>query len=542
MNNISFCVNGSVEMPPSFVRFKADDIATVLLPKLHTILSIDIGPAAPTNVEKQFTEDIVASPTMAKALALNDQCRPLATYLLESNEVINRLAICSFRQMIKLDTAVVKNAYGALDTVIERIQTDSDSPNRSVEFFAEIAPKLVVDCLNNNFFDKISPLAGHQIDAIRQAALPKILHEARSSDRVRSGIVEAHTLRCLQSYFEKPQPPPDTIEFFTALLPLIAQKLCRDIDDVPWLIGRLASPNAKVTAPVIKALRMSSRKEDSVVHDTFVQADLLHHLDNPPTQASLEITKLICDLLPVLAVPHTKSGTCSRIVRFLDHAEGAINKACVAACKRIVDSTPENRALLFEELRKLDLARESTLDLLDYILPLRCRDWASAGHLDMVAKMLSHPEPRVRVHAHQVWREVLFNTPEARTRVPINTIFKLCSSAHEDCIALGAQILPTMAIEIARGGSTSVNHVLQLFNNPRLEIRKAALRTIQRISDSGSANCEVLHTAGAFLTLKQNISSHPLDSPDLVQGIFSNLVPYLSQSRDTCRGLLELLK
>jgi hypothetical protein len=142
MDNISFCVNGSVEMPPSFVHFKADDIATVLLPKFHAILSVSSGRAAPTQIEKQFAEDIVASPAMAKALALTDQCPRLATYLVQSDEVISRLAICSFRQMVKLDTAVVKKAYEALDAVISRVQNiRADSLHPSVQFFTEITPK-----------------------------------------------------------------------------------------------------------------------------------------------------------------------------------------------------------------------------------------------------------------------------------------------------------------------------------------------------------------------------------------------------------------
>jgi hypothetical protein len=318
--------------------------------------------------------------------------------------------------------------------------------------------------------------------------------------------------------------------------------MCHDIDDVIWLIERLASPNTKVAAPIIEALRTSSRKDDSVVHDKFVQADLLYRLDNPPTQASPEITKLISDLLPILAVPHARNGALSRIIPFLDHGRGAVTKACVIACKKIVDSTPANRALLYQELRKLDLARKSTLELLDYILPPLCRDWTSSGNLELVSRVLFHPEPRVRVHVHKIWREVLSNTPEARATVPIDTVFALCSAAQEDCVALGTQILPTMATEIARGGPASVNKMLQLLNHPRLETRQAALRAIQKISDSKGDSCEVLNMAGAFPMLKQILVLHPLDGPDLVQSILISMVPYLSQSSDACRGLLELLK
>ena len=530
-------------MPPSFAHFKADDIATVILPKFHAILSVSSGPAAPTQIEKQFAEDIVASPAMAKALALTDQCPRLAAYLVQSDEVISRLAICSFRQMVKLDTAVVKKAYEALNAVISRLQnTRADSLHPSVEFFTEIAPKIIVDCLNNNLFDKISPLVGHQVDVIRQAALPTILHEARSSDRVRSGLTTAHTLRILQGNLDEPQPSAEVIEFITGVLPLIAQRMCHDIDDVLWLLERLASPNTKVAAPIIEALRTSARKDDSVVHDKFVQADLLHRLDNPPTQASPEITKLISYFLPILAVPHARNGALSRIIPFLDHGRSSVTKACVIACKKIVDSTPANRGLLFQELGKLDLARQSTLELLDYILPPLCRDWTSSGNLEFVSKLLIHPEQRVRVHGHKVWREVLSNTPEARATVPIDTVFTLCSSAQEDCVALGTQILPTMATEIAKGGPTSVNKMLQLLNHPRVETRQAALRAIQKISDSRGDSCEVLHMAGAFPMLKQSLVVHPLDGPDLVQSILISVVPYLSQSSDACRGLLELLK
>jgi hypothetical protein len=540
MDNISFCINGSVEVPPSFVRFGANDIATILLPKLHELLSIVVGPGAPTQLFWQFSQEIVSSPAMAKALALNNQCPTLANYLVQLNGSISALAISSFRQMIKLDSTTVKKAYEALETAIDQVP-DSTPPHPSVKFFVEISPRIVEDCLNNNLFKKVAPLINHKIGAIRQSVLPKIIYEAQSSDRVRQGLVKAHTLRLLQDYYKDLHPPPDTIEFLTAFLPLTAHKMCRHLDDVNWLLEQLANPNTKITSSIIEALRISSRKEDHLVYDNFVKADVLHRLDQPPTQASLDVTKLICDLLPVLAVSHAKSKTCARVVYYLDHAEGTVTRACVAACKRIVDSTPEDRSTLFSELRKLDLARESTLELLDYILPVLFKDHVNSGDFEFVSKMVLDPEPRVRVHAHQVCRDVLYNTPDARTSIPIDRVFQLCGSGNEDCVILGSQLLPTMAIEIIKAGPMATRSLLDLLHHPWGEMRQAALRSIQIISDSSDANRETLHVAGTFSMLKHNLTEHPLDGIDIVQGIFINLVPYLSHSRDACCGLLELL-
>ena len=542
MDNVSFCINGPIEVPPSFIRFGATEIATLLLPKLHEIISITEGPTIPIQSVQQFSEEIVSSPPMAKALALNGQCPRLAEYLVDSNVLVSRLAICSLSQMIRLESAVVKKAYEALSTAVDHVpipDSASDPFHPSVQFLVEVSPKIIGDCFGNNIFEAVAPLVSHKIDVIRRVVLPKIVYEAQSSDGIRDGLVRARTLRLLQHHYEAPQPPPDTLDFFAGLLPLLAHKMCRYTNDVNWLIDQLANPNARINAVVIETLRSSSRKEDPAVHEVFVQSDILHRLDKPPTQASPEITRLICDLLPVLAIPHARIKTCLRMIHFLDHADGTVTKACLMACKKIIDSSIENRAELFSELTKLDLDRESTLELLAYIIPPLCRDWAISGDLAKISRFLRHSDRRVRVGAHQVWRDVLFNTPDAREKIPLDEVFQLCGSENEDCVTLGAQLLPAMAIEIAKSGASSTRQLIHMLNHPRLELRQAVLRSIQIVSDS---NCEILWTAGAFNMLMLNLQEHPLDGVEYAESILVRLAAHISDSRDACYRLLQLLE
>ena len=70
MANVSSCIAGFKDPPPSFVSFTLQDIAPDLLPKLHQLLSTSQKPLV--NVVR-FAEEVVSAPHVAKALALGGQ-------------------------------------------------------------------------------------------------------------------------------------------------------------------------------------------------------------------------------------------------------------------------------------------------------------------------------------------------------------------------------------------------------------------------------------------------------------------------------------
>lgn len=497
----------------------------------------------------RFAEDVVSSPPMAKALALCGDCPRLADYLIQKNEFVNRLAISSLRQMIRSETMVVKAAYDALAMVIPLVpvpESSPDVPHLAVEFIEEMAPKIIGDCFHNSLWNSISPLATHRIESIRRIALPKIVFEAQHSDRTRHGLVEANTLGLLDQQYQLPSPPSDVVDFFVSLLPLLADKICRRTDNVLWLLRRLGDPNPKINTAVVEALRTCSMKQDVTILDIFVKAELLRRLDGPPTQPSFAITRLICELLPVLAIPHARHNQVSQVVVFLDHAETAISNACLVACMKIVDSTVENRARLHSVFSKLNFAKESTLKLCDYAMPFFCKDWAATGDFAKIAKLLSHSERRVRIATHRVWNDVISNTPSARAKIVrddlLGVIFELCSSPYEDCVVVGCQSVPHMAIEVVKAGTGSTRQLVAFLNHPRMELRRAALKAIQVISESNNANCDVLLSADAFDGLKQTLETNPHDDLDTAHKILVRLAPFLSKLSDACSGLLQLLE
>lgn len=425
-------------------------------------------------------------------------------------------------------------------------RSPSDPIHPAVAFIEEMAPKIISDCFNNGLWNAISPLATHRINSIQRVVLPKIIFEAQHSDRTRHGLVEANTLALLDQQYQLPSPPPAVIDFFIGLLPLLAEKLCRRIDHVLWLLRRLSDPNPKINAAVVEAIRICSIKEDITIQDVFVKAELVRKLDAPPTQPSFAVTRLICELLPILAIPHARKRKVSLLIEFLDHSEVSVSNACLSACAKIVDSTVENRAHLYSVFSKLNFSKESTLKLCDYAMPVFCKDWAASGDFSKIAKILSHPERRMRFAAHRVWLDVISSTPSARSKIIrddlLGVIFELCSSPYEDCLVLGYQTLPHMAVELAKAGTGPTRQLVSLVNHPRKELRKAVLQGIQVISESSNANCEVLLSADAFNALTLALEINPHDCLDVAHKLLVRLGPFLSKSPEACSGLLKLLE
>ena len=544
MDNVSTCINGSGlnDAPPTLVRFKPEDIAPYLLPKLHQLISV---PDKPVNSVMQFAEEVVSSPPMAKALALCGDCPRLANYLVQKNQYVNQLAITALRQMTRLEPTVVKAAYEALAVVIPEIPV-SPSPHPAVAFIEELTPKIIADCFNNGLWEAVAPLVTHKIDSIRRAALPKIILEAQYSDRTRHGLVEANTLGLLDQQYQLASPPPDVLDFFVRLTPLLADKICRRVDNVLWLLHRIGDPSPKINMTVLEVLRTCSIKPDPTIYNIFVQAKVLRQLNEPPTSPSFEVNALICELLPILAVPHARKKQLSVITSFLDHAESTISNAGLIACKKIVDSTLEDRGCLYSEFLKLNVAKESSLKLCDYAMPVFCKDWATAGDFARIARLLTSTERRVRVPAQRVWNDAIINTPSARAKIVrdnlLGVIFDLCSSQYEDCIVIGYQTLPHMALEIIKAGTNYARQLVKLLNHPRVELRRAALQSIQVVSESSNANCEILLSAEAFEELTLVLQTNPQDSIDTTRKILNRLTPFLSTSSDACARLLQLLE
>jgi hypothetical protein len=541
MENVWTCINGFGGVGSAHVRFKSEDVAPLLLPKLHQLVSVQDGPLYSV---MRFAEDVVSSPPMAKALGLCGECPRLVDYLTQKNNFVNRLAISALRQMIRSEATVVKAAYDALAAVVPESSSDPDHP--AVAFIVEMAPKIIEDCFSNGVWNAISLLVTCQIDCIRRVALPKIVLEAQHSDRTRHGLVEANTLCLLDQQYQLPSPPSEVVDFFVNLLPLLIDKLCRRIDKVLWLLRRLGDPSPRMNAAIIEALRKCSVKQDAAIQDVFIEAELLRRLDGPSTQPSYAVHKLICELLPVLAVPHARKKQVSQIIGFLGHPETDISNACLAACMKIVDSTVEDRAHLCFVFSKLNFTKESTLKLCDYAMPVFCSDWAATGDYTRISKLLFHPERRVRIASHQVWYHVILSTPSARAKVVrdglLGVTFDLCNSPYDDCVVAGCQSLPHMAILVLKAGAGVTRQLISLLNHSRVELRRAALQGIQIICEKNNANCELLLSTDVFDPLKQALETNPHDGLDTARKVLVRLAPFLSKSSVGCSGLLQLLE
>ena len=547
MSNISACIAGFKDPPPTFVWFTPDDIAPDLLPKLHQLVSTS---QKPLDDVVQFTEEVVSAPPVAKALALNSQCLRLADYLVETNEFTSRLAVCSFRRMVGMETSVVKHAYEALSQVIPNIPIPdselSQSIHPAVDFVKEVAPKIIEDCFSNGLWSAIAPLVSHRITSIRKIVLHKVVFLAQHSDRNQHGLVEARTLGLLDQFYQSPSPPSDIIDFFESILPLLTEKLCRRPDDIQWLLTRLSDPSPKINAAVINAFRMGVVKQDPTVLQMFVKAELLKKLSEPPTQQSSSITKLICDLLPVLAILSARVKAAEGIVAFLDHGNASVANAALKGCVKIVDSTIEDRTHLYSVISRLNYAKATTLKLYDHAMPTFCKDWVESGDFRTILQFIQHPEQRIRLPAQKFWCDVVCNSPFARPKIVhdglLDLMFEFCDSQYEDVVIMSAKCCPPMAIEITKAGVNSTRQLVELLSHSFPELRQAAFRAVQLASEGGDASCKVLLDAGAFKALNIFFTTYPKDLPQNAHKALTRLVPFLYTSSEDCMGLLQLLE
>ena len=544
MNNIAYCISKSIEAKPSFVKFGASEIAPFLLPKIDQLISTK----KLNDSVREFSELVVSNREMARALAMSGQCPNLAAYLIRNNEAVSRFAIVALQKMMDTDPQVLSVVYVALKEVVPYTPI-SDLPSApchpSVTFLAEISPRIVTDCFSNGLWSTVAPLVVHKSDVIRRAVLPKIISEATSSDRVQDGLLEVDILRLLDHHYESPHPPIDAVDFFVGLLPLLAQKMCRKLDHVLWLLLRLKDPSERIAAAVISAFRAAATTEDPAILDIFVTAELLQRLSDTPIQ-SAAITGLIYHILPILAIPHATAKTSSRIIKFLDHPDTALGEASLNACIKIVDSTVAIRDDLYSEFTKLDFTKQSTLKLCDYAMPIFCKDRIIASDYSTVCKYVFHPELRMRRPAQRVWREVVSGTPLARSAIVrdglLGSVFDLCCSYHEDCVQLGSDLLPHSAADIGKAGLDFTRQLVALLDHYRPNLRNAALQCVHIISESGETGCEVLLAAGAFNTLRYSLHKYPLDNAQTAQQIFIQLAPFLAKSKDDCYGLLQFIE
>ena len=547
MSNISACIAGFKDAPPAFVWFTPQDIAPDLLPKLHQLLSTSQKPLASV---VQFTEEVVSAPPVAKALALSGQCPRLADFLVEINELTSRLAVCSFRRMIGMETSVVKPAYEALFQVIPNIPIlDPElgqSSHPAIDFVKEVAPKIIEDCFSNGVWSAIAPLVSHRITSIRKIVLHKVVFLAQHNDRNQFGLVEARTLSLLDQFYQSSSPPPDTIEFFENILPLVTEKLCRRPNDIQWLLTRLSDPSPKINAAVINAFRLCVVKQDPAVLQIFVKAELLKKLSEPPTQQSSFITKLICDMLPVLAILYARAKAAEGIVAFLDHGNASVANAALLACVKVVDSTIEDRTHLYSVVYRLNFAKESTLRFYDHAMPAFCNDWAKSGDFRTIVEYIQHPEQRIRLPAEKIWCDIVCNSPLARPRIVhdglLDLIFEFCNSQYDDVVVMSAQCCSPMAIEITKAGVNSTRQLVELLSHTFPALRQAAFRAVQLASEGGDASCKVLLDAGAFKALNTFFITYPKDLPQNAQKVLTRLVPFISTSSEDCMGLLQLLE
>ena len=547
MANISACIAGFKDPPPAFVWFTPLDIAPDLLPKLHQLLSTS---EKPLDDVVRFTEEVVSAPPLAKALALNSQCPRLADFLIETNELTSRLAVCSFRRMVGMETSVVKFAYEALSQVIPNIPIPDSELGQSfhpaIDFVKEVAPKIIEDCFNNGLWSAIAPLVSHRISSIRKTVLHKVVFLAQHSDRNQHGLVEARTLSLLDQFYQSPSPPPDVIEFFENILRLVNEKLCRQPDEIQWLLVRLSDPSPKISAAVINAFRMGVVKQDPTVLQMFVSVELLKKLNEPPTQQSSSITKLICDLLPVLAILYARVKAAEGIVAFLDHGNVSVADAALQACVKIVGSTIEDRNHLYSVVSKLNFAKASTLKLYDHAMPAFCKDWVESGDYRMIAQFIQHPEQRIRLPAQKFWCDIVCNSPFARPKIVhdglLDLIFEFCNSQYDDVVIMSAQCCSPMAIEITKAGVNSTRQLVELLSHTFPALRVAAFRAVQLASEGGDASCKVLLDAGVFKALNTFFTTYPRDVPQNAQKVLKRLVPFISTSSEDCMSLLQLLE
>ena len=453
--------------------------------------------------------------------------------------------------MIKMDTSVVQPAYEAMSVVISQVpiqDAGQQSQHPSIDFLKEAAPKIIEDCFTNGLWGEVAPLVGHRITSIRHIALRKVVLLARQSDRNQDGIAKAHVLGSLDSFYLLSSPPPELVDFFAELLPLVAEKLCRrhGAEAVQWLLKHISHPNSKISATVTDVFRSCMVNEDPTIFQLFVKAHLLRKLDEPPVQQSHAITTLICQLLPVLAIPYARAKAADEIVRFSDHSEPVVATACLSACVRILESTAEDRTHFFSVISKLDVAKKSTLQLYDRALPSLCKDWASAGDYGMIVQYLRHSERRLRIPAQRTWLDIVSNSSTGRSKIVhddlLDVIFELCSSQYDDSISLGAKCSTLMAIEFTKAGVGPTRKLLALLSHPNAVLRQAALRGVHLASESSDTNCQMLLEAGGLKTLLSFLEANPKELHESAHKILGRLAQFSRTSPEACAGLLQLLE
>jgi hypothetical protein len=452
--------------------------------------------------------------------------------------------------MVGMETSVVKAAYEALSQVIPNIPIPGSEHDQSsspaIDFVKEVAPKIIEDCFSNGLWSAIAPLVSHRITSIRKIVLHKVVFLAQHSDRNQYGLVESRTLTLLDRFYQSPSPPPDIIEFFENMLLLVNEKLCHRPNDIQWLLVRLSDPSPKISAAVVNAFRMAVVKQDPTVLQMFVKAGLVKKLSEPPIQQSSFIIRLICDLLPVLALLYARIKAAGGIVAFLDNGNSSVADAALQACIKIVDSTIEDRTHLYSVVSRLNFAKESTLKLYDHAMPAFCKDWVESGDFKTIVQFIQHPEKRIRLPAQKVWCDVVCNSPFARPKIVhdglLDLIFEFCNSQYDDVVIMSAQCCPPMAIEITKAGVSATQQLVELLSHTFPGLRQAAFRAVQIASEGGDASCEVLLDAGAFKALNTFFTTYPKEIPLNAPKVLTRLVPFISTSSEDCMNLLQLLE
>lgn len=484
-----------------------------------------------------------------EALVQCDEHRRLGQWLLEADNNINGLAIRALRLMISLDASTAKAAYTTLSTAVPLIPDRDSSESAyhpSVHFLVEMVARLIKDCFANNMHTAISPLILHRVDCIRIAVLPVIVVEAESSEATQMVLVQAGIHKLLNHHYVSISPPHDVVMFFVTLVPTIAKHLCVDERNTLWLIKRIADPNARISDVAVQALHDGATSSDARVLKVFVQADVLHRLSQPPTPQTLAVTQLLRDIIPKLAPFYARKDALPSVLAFINHPNSQLSSVCVDACIEIAKSTAENRARLYEATKQLDHSNKSVLALLDYALPLFCKDWAASNELTRISEYLFHRQPRLRSAAGGVWLHIISTSPPIRNQLVsqslLGVIFQLCESPDVESATLGAKLLPYVALNIFAAGSNSIGQLLALLEDSNRQSRQSALQTVQLIAESGSKGGQALHEAGIFSLLLSGLETHSFSDLDAVQKIIVALARLEASSPKSCTGLLLLLE
>lgn len=544
MKNIAFCIAGRTGIPETFAPFNAKDIAPHLLPVLHQLLT-----ASPTEEIYKFALSTVSTPSVALALARTHQCPKLAEYLVLRDERVSRMAISALDQMTRMDAGVIQLAYHAMASAIGNIPAllpGGDTPHPAVRFMEEISPHIIDDCFKNSLWSTIAPLVTHKIPSIRSIALQKVIEETRKNERTRVGLVEIHILGFLDQYYSVPTPSAEIVDFIETMLSL--RCISFRVDCVRWLIARLSDPSKAINLAAISAIRLGLQLRTPDVQNAFLQADILRRIAVPPTQSSPEVTQLLCEMLPELAVTHARANYLVFVTGFLDNGDATVTEACVLACKQVVNSTPENRLALHNLLVHLPLNRESTLMVWEFALGRLCADWIESQEYPKIVELLTHAEPRMRTTPHFIWLDLVVKNQSAREAIAceglLGVTFTLMSSPYSeypDCVTLAAQTLPHLAVVMVTIGN-HLPQILDLLRDSSFELRQAAMRAIQVVAESSTQNLYALVEGGALSAVLSSFLTNPQDIPEVAHRVLLRFANEIAASQEACSNLLQLLK